>query len=153
MGPEKESWGVGLGRLIHAAQIAGLVNANQHACGLHPFLDELMAALHCRRKEGALDRSVLIRACTECGTATKHCLCQLTFNAGWLRCIRRGGLQSPLRTHAVIDPWGSSVGTKIWFGLSWPKGERSTRLQCLFGMDNCTSLISLAAPSAASAIA
>ncbi len=39
-------------------------------------------------------------------------------------------------------PCGSSMGTKISFGLSWPNRERSTRRQCLFGIVNSMSEIS-----------
>src|SRR5580698_3684917 len=57
------------------------------------------------------------------------------------------------RTRASMKPCGSSVGTKIWFGLSWPNRERSTRRQCLFGIVISISSISEMASSALSAIA
>ena len=56
-------------------------------------------------------------------------------------------------TVASIVPCGSSVGTKMWLGLSRPKRVMSTSRLCLLGISMCTSSMMSVCPSAASAMA
>ena len=110
------------------SEIADGVTVDLRTCGLGPLGEEGVDLVHRGGEKGTGGLSGNFRAGSK-GLAAGDGL------GGELGEGRHA--ERPRRASMV--PWGSSVGTKISLGLSWPKRFRSTRRQCLLGMIMWTS--------------
>ncbi len=121
-------------RWIHPTEIACPIDSDRHPRCFHPGPYSLMDLAHCGRQKGPQDLTRPLGTLRQLSAAPHHDRCVPTGRRG-TRLFASCYGQPALLTVASIEPCGSSVGTKIWFGLSSPSGDRSTRLQCLFGID------------------
>ena len=129
---DEEPGCAGRGARQQAAEVADGVDVNMHSGCPHPVACEGVDAVHGWSEEGARGLAGDFGAAREFAAAGDNAVCA---GCGGNACGLHAEFTQAVRmTRASMWPAGSSVGTKIWLGLSCPKRARSTSRQCLLGM-------------------